>query len=92
VAERDTQAIVASGEKTASLLAMLDARLAGRDYVCGAQPTLADISLGINTYRWFNLPWDVAGFRRPALPALSGWYERLVTRPAYRQVVMIPIT
>ncbi len=91
-AERDVNAIVASGEKTASLLAMLDRQLAGRDYVCGPAPTLADIALGINTYRWFNLPWEAAGFQRPELPALSAWYERLATRPAYRDAVMIPIT
>ena len=91
-AERDVKAIVESGEKTAALFAMLDRQLGGHEYVCGSAPTLADIALGINTYRWFNLPWELAGFQRPALSALSAWYDRLATRPAYRQTVMIPIT
>lgn len=91
-AERDAQAVLASGEKTAAALAILDARLAGRDYVCGGQPTLAEISLGINAYRWMNLPWDLVGYTRPEMPALCAWYRRLTQRPAYRQVVMTPIT
>lgn len=91
-AERDTGAIRASGERSSEALAILDRQLEGRDHVCGSAPTLADIALGINTYRWFNLPWDAAGYRRPELPALAAWYRRLAARPAYRQVVMTPIS
>jgi len=90
--ERDEAAVLASGERSSAALGILDAQLAGRDYVCGDKPTLADVALGINTYRWMNLPWDLVGYQRPELQSLSAWYARLARRPAYRQVVMTPIT
>ncbi|RPH61642.1 MAG: glutathione S-transferase, partial [Burkholderiales bacterium] len=57
-----------------------------RPFLCGEAPTLADICIGVNTYRWFEL-----AIERPDLPALRGWYERLTQRQPYRDVVMIPI-
>ncbi len=87
-AQRNAGAVLSSGERTAKVLAILDRQLEGREYVCGPVPTLAEITLGIHTHRWFYLPWDAVGYRRPELPALSAWYGRLAARPAYRQVVM----
>jgi len=29
---------------------------------------------------------------RPALPNLQRWFDSLATRPAYRRVVMLPLT
>lgn len=91
-AQRDPKAILASAEKCASAAAILDAQLSERSYVCGETPTLADISVGINSYRWLHLPWHLVGYIRPELPAFQAWYERLTTRPAYRKVVMIDLT
>lgn len=91
-AQRDAAAIAASAAKTAQATAILDARLAGRSYLCGDALTLADVVCGINTYRWLNLDFAGAGHPRPAQPALQAWYERLAQRPAYRDAVMIPIT
>jgi glutathione S-transferase len=49
-----------------------------RAYVTGARFTLADIVLGLATHRWFMTPME-----RPALPAITDYYERLSQRPAF---------
>ncbi len=84
--ERDAALIADSARKTGAVLRIADAQLAGRAFLCGDAPTLADICVGVNLYRWFELPLE-----RPELPALRAWYERLKLRPPYRDVVMIPI-
>ena len=90
--QRDPAAIIASAEKTAEQLAIIDAQLHGRSFVCGDAFTLADIPIGIQVYRWLNLPFDTVGYARPALPNLAAWYRRLGERAGYRSVVMITIT
>jgi glutathione S-transferase len=72
--------------KTATVLRIADAQLAARAFLCGDAPTLADVCIGVNAYRWFELPIE-----RPDLPALRAWYDRLAQRQPYRDVVMIPI-
>ena len=84
--ERDAALIADSARKTGDVLRIADAQLEGRAFLCGDAPTLADICVGVNLYRWFELPLE-----RPELPALRAWYERLKQRPPYRDVVMIPI-
>jgi glutathione S-transferase len=74
-------------KKLAANLAIVDAHLAGRDYVAGMSFTMGDIPLGVAAYRWFNLPIE-----RPALPNLEGWYQRLCKRPAFKQHCMLPLT
>jgi glutathione S-transferase len=85
--ERDQANIAAAIEKTAGNLAILDAHLADRDYVTGPVFTMADIPLGVTAYRWFNL--DI---KRPPMPNLEAWYERLRTRDPYRATVMSPLS
>ncbi len=87
--DRDADAIGASAEKTAAALAIVDARLAGRDYLCGAEPTLADIGIAINTYRWYSMDYAWAGYQRPEMARLAGWHARLAARPPYREWVMV---
>ncbi len=83
---RDAALIARSVQRTGAVLAIVDAQLRDRAFVCGDLPTLADICLGVNAYRWFELPIE-----RPDLPALRAWYDRLALRAPYRDVVMIPI-
>jgi glutathione S-transferase len=85
--ERDQASIAAAIDETAGSLAILDAHLAGRDYVTGPSLTMADIPLGVTAYRWFAL--DV---ERPAMPNLEAWYERLCVRNPYRATVMSPLS
>jgi len=48
---------------------------------------MGDIPLGCGIWRWLGLPIE-----RPALPNVQRWFDALAERPAYRQVVMHPLT
>ena len=49
--------------------------------------SMADIPLGPNVHRFFNLD-----FERPKLPNVRAWYDRMCERPAFQQHVSgIPI-
>ena len=85
--KRDQAHIAAAIRKTAEDLTILDAHLAGRDYVTGPAFTMADIPLGATAYRWFNLDID-----RPSMRNLEAWYERLCDRPPYEANVMSPLS
>lgn len=84
---RDAAVLARAADDVARAMAMLDAHLAGRDYMLGDQPTVADIALGCPAYRWYALPVAHA-----QLPNLRRWYERLATRPAFAAHVMLPLT
>jgi len=82
-ARRDPALIAQYAHEAATMLAILDAHLADRDYVGGAQFGMADIPLGCVAYRYFNIEID-----RPGLPHVEAWYARLADRSAYRKHVM----
>ncbi len=65
----------------------LDAHLAKQAYVLGDSLTVADIPVGVATYRWYALPVEHA-----ELPNLRAWYDRLKQRPAFAEHVMLPLT
>ncbi len=70
---------------------LLDGQLAQRPYLAGDRFTMADIPAGTTLYRYFGL--DLERPRIPheeAWPHVEAWYERLATRPAYREHVMVP--
>jgi len=52
-------------------------------YIAGPAPTIADCSIGMMVHRWYTL--DV---QRPDVPAVSAYYERLKTRPAYQGPIL----
>ena len=86
-AERDQSAIESSRLKTAEVLGMVDARLASRPYIAGDTLTMGDIPLGAGIWRWMALPIE-----RPPLPNVQRWFDTLAARPAYKNVVMLPLT
>ena len=60
-------------------MTMLDEQLRRTGaFATGSRFTLADIVLGLSTHRWFMTPME-----RPALPAITAYYERLSQRPAF---------
>ena len=85
--KRDRANIARAIRKAAGNLAILDAHLAGRDYVTGSSLTMADIPLGVTAFRWFTLDIE-----RPAMPNVEAWYERLRARGPYRATVMSPLS
>ncbi len=80
-AQRNQAAIATGIKDTAAVWAILDARLARHPYVAGEALTLADLSFGPHLHRWFRMDFE----GRPAAPNLQAWYDRLLTRPAYKE-------
>ena len=66
-------------------MSILERTLSRQDYLAGDRFTVGDIPLGIVTYRWSVLEID-----RPATPAIDAWYQRLCSRPAFRNSVIPP--
>ena len=85
--DRDQEAIKAGIDEAAGLFGILEAQLAGKDYILGNEPTMADVVVGPMVYRWLHLPME-----RPALGNIEAYHGRLAKRPAFREHVMIPIT
>jgi glutathione S-transferase len=84
---RDIAALRVARDKLAAAMAILDGRLAKAPYVAGARFTVADIPLGIITYRWYTMDIE-----RENYPNLRTWYERLGERPAFKKHIMIGLT
>ena len=83
-AGRDMAGIAAAAKRLGANLAMLDAQLEGKPYILGDAFSFADILVGAYMYRYFNL--DIERQRNPNVQA---WYQRLTSRPAYQEHVMI---
>jgi len=83
-AERDETAIAEAAQRMGENLAVLDAHLADKAFIVGNRMSFADVIAGVYMYRYFAI--DIA---RPALPNVEAWYQRLATRPAYQEHVMI---
>ena len=82
--DRDA-AVVASGEKALqALMPRLDIRLSESAFLGGEDICFADIIAGHVLYRYMTLD-----FKKPVTPNLDAYYERLATRPAYREHVMV---
>jgi len=85
--ERDHKAIENSRVKTAEILGSLEAHLASRAFVAGDTLTIGDIPMGCSIWRWMALPIE-----RPRLPNVERWFGALTHRPAYKKIVMLPLT
>ena len=86
--KRDPAAIAAGVEQTNAALAILDARLEGRDWIGGDAFTMADIPVGPNLHRYFNLDFEKAD-----LPNVRRLYDNMLARPGYvEHISSIPIS
>lgn len=85
--KRNHEAINAAARLTAENFTLLDAHLRKNAYVIGDSFSMGDIPLGAVAHRWFAL--DV---ERPALSAVSRWFQRLKQRPAFVQHVDLPLS
>ncbi|MGZ0186968.1 MAG: glutathione S-transferase family protein [Alphaproteobacteria bacterium] len=79
-ADRDQAAIAAGVKASIAANSILNAHLADREWMGGDSISIADIPLGPNLHRFFNLP-----FERPSLPNLEAYYLRLKTRPSFAE-------
>jgi len=87
VERRDPAAIERSTAETIRLFELLDRQLQARATLCGATPTVADIAVAPFVHRWLALP-----IAHPQLPALDAYYRRMMSRPAFRQHVALPLS
>jgi glutathione S-transferase len=85
--KRNPAEIEEGRRKSAELAGLLDAALAGKQYVTGEAFTMGDIPIGCEVQRWMRVPVE-----RPRHPNLEAWFARLCARPAYRKFVDIPLT
>lgn len=85
--QRDQSAIDAAILQCEKLLVMLDAALADKPWLSGETFGVGDIAVA--PFIW-NL-FETIDYWQPH-PNLQRWYQQLSRRPAYQNVVMIPVT
>ena len=85
--QRDNKAVQESQLATTEILSYLDTYLKHRLYIGGEDLTMGDIPMGCAIWRWMSLPIE-----RPLMPNLQRWFDTLRDRPAYKNVVMLPLT
>ena len=86
-ARRDMDGVAASIRNTEPVIAMLDARLEGRNHVAGGALSMGDIPLACAAHRWQGLPCD-----KLPRPNVERWLSRLRERPAFAKVLTLPLT
>lgn len=85
--KRDQAAIEAGIEKCDGLFALLDDALARQPWFSGDNFGTGDIAIAPFVYNLLNV-----GLKWTQRPNLERWYQQLTERPAFRKVVMIPVT
>lgn len=84
--ERDQIVIDTAVANSMVQLRILEASLADKPRLSGDRIGLGDVAMGPYIHIWFNL--DI---KRPMMPHLSDWYDRLKARPAYRRQIAKPL-
>ena len=83
LAQRNADLIEEARLRATAALAIFDKHLSENEYAAGSSFTLADIGIGVMTYRWFEM-----SIARPSFGSLQRWYQILSGRKAYRNNVM----
>ena len=83
---RDHAAIAEAVKDAGKAYGLIAAELGKHHYITGSHLTLADIAWGIHVHRWFSMD-----FERPEIPNLRAWYDRLLTRPIYKEHIARPL-
>ncbi len=82
--DRDPDALAQALDRLSGKLAIAETQLANHAFLAGDEFSLADIQFGHMLYRYFDIDIE-----RDDLPNLRAYYNRLCTRPAYRDHVML---
>ena len=85
-AQRRPDVIEASRSAMAPLIAILDAHLAGREWMGGEDFSMADIPVACDIHRWWRLPQPA-----PQAPHVQRWLDAILARPATRGVLDLPL-
>jgi len=83
--DRNLSLVKTSNDALGKTWAILDRHLADKktQFVVGDTLTIADITIGSYTYRYFNLKIE-----RPSLPNVEAYYQRLQERPGFKKFVI----
>lgn len=81
---RDEARLARALERLEGYLGILDAQVAQAGYAAGAEFSAADVVAGHILFRYFDIDIE-----RPDRPGLRDYYDRLSTRPAFREHVMV---
>ena len=82
--ERNPEMLAAQIVELGRLMGLAAAELGDKPFLGGDALSFADVMLGHTLYRYFTLEIE-----RPDLPNLQAYYERLQSRPGYREHVMV---
>ena len=63
------------------MVGILEAALAGQDYLCGDRPTIADLSVAS------NITQRGLANAAPETENVSAWYERICAIPGFRKAL-----
>ncbi|EMD6372266.1 glutathione S-transferase family protein [Morganella morganii] len=85
--QRDPARVEELKQSLNRLIAMLNDDLAQRDYIAGDAFSIADMALAPLLYPWREVCHD-----RPDFPHIENWFARIETRPAYRDIVALPVS
>lgn len=85
--QRDPVRVAELKQSLNRLIAMLNDDLAQRDYIAGDVFSIADMALAPLLYPWREVCHD-----RPDFPHIERWFARIETRPAYRDIVALPVS
>ena len=85
--QRDLRLVDAAISKTEPRIAILEAQLADRAFVAGPALTMGDIPVVCAAHRWFGLPC-----RKTPRPNLERWLAGIRARPAFADVLTLPLT
>ena len=83
-ADRDPVLLASQIKELGRLMTLAADELGENAYLGGQELSFADVMFGHTLYRYFTLEIE-----RPDLPNLLAYYERLQSRPAYREHVMV---
>jgi len=83
-ADRDPVLLASQIKELGRLMTLAADELGENAYLGGQELSFADIMFGHTLYRYFTLEIE-----RPDLPNLLAYYDRLQSRPAYREHVMV---
>ncbi len=85
--KRNNEIVTKSVAATEPLLDVLEAHLADRAFMAGNAFTMADIPIACEIHRWHGLP-----LQHPGRPHLEQWYQGILSHPASRGVLDLPLS
>jgi glutathione S-transferase len=85
--QRNMASIEAGAEATAQQFRIFEQSIGERDYVAGKNFTMGDIIVGVYAHRWYAL--DV---KRPDLPRVEAYYDRLKRRSVFQKHIKKPLS